>query len=255
MIKVSAVITTFNSEKTIKKCFQILAWADESLSLDSFRADQPKPLVNEFQDTFVDKVQFKQINFQGYAKQKQTVIDMASHDWVLLLDDDECLTPKAIKKIKSWQLSEPKAVAFAMPRIEWVFWSWAHPWVKRNEFVRLFNKQSAKMSQDLVHESIQVNGKKKRLYAPFKHYGEKTIQIKLDKINKYSALAAQQKYDKGVRCSVFRLFFYPPIYFIRQYLIKRQIFNGIAGVINASLNSYYAYMKYAKLYELQKNKD
>ena len=161
----------------------------------------------------------------------------------------------AIKKIKAWQLPAPKAQAYAMPRIEWVFWHWAHPWVTRNEFIRLFNTKHAVMSQDLVHESIQVDGKKKRLYAPFKHYGERSIQIKLDKINKYSALAAQQKYDKGVRCSALRLLLYPPIYFIRQYLIKRQIFNGIAGVINASLNSYYAYMKYAKLYGLQKNKD
>lgn len=255
MNKVSAVITCFNAEKTIKTCLQSLVWADEVVILDSHSTDETMVLIDEFKQTFPDKVRVEQLSFQGYAKQKQSVIDMATHDWVLLLDDDECLTPQAIKKIKKWQQNKPKAQAYAMPRIEWVFWHWAHPWVKRNEFVRLFNKNHAKMSQDLVHESIQVEGKKKRLYAPFKHYGERTIQIKLDKINKYSALAAQQKFEKGKRCTAFRLLFYPPVYFIRQYFIKRQMFNGIAGVINASLNSYYAYLKYAKLYELQKNKD
>lgn len=255
MNKVSAVVTSFNSEKTIKKCLQSLAWADEIIILDSFSEDQTQNLVDEFQETFVEKVRFKKEEFQGYAKQKQAVIDMASHDWVLLLDDDECLTPKAIKKIKAWQQMAPKAQAYAMPRIEWVFWHWSHPWVKRNEFIRLFDKNHAHMSQDLVHESIQVKGKTKRLYAPFKHYSETSIQSKLDKINQYSALAAQQKYENGKRCSGFRLIFYPVFYFFRQYFVRRQVFNGFAGLIKATLNSYYAYLKYAKLYELQKNKD
>ncbi|WP_154224599.1 glycosyltransferase family 2 protein [Marinicella rhabdoformis] len=255
MIKISAVVTSFNSEQTIKKCLQSLAWADEIIILDSFSEDKTLDFINEFKETFANKVQFQQVEFQGFAKQKQAVIDLASHDWVLLLDDDECLTPKAIKKIKTWRQSIPKAHAFALPRIEWVFWHWSHPWVKRNEFVRLFNKKHAYMSQDLVHESIQVEGKTKRLYAPFKHFSETSIQLKLDKINQYSALAAEQKFQNGTRCSGVRLIFYPVFYFFRQYFVRRQIFNGFAGLIKATLNSYYAYLKYAKLYELQKKKD
>lgn len=255
MIKVSAVITCFNAEKTIKTCLQSLAWANEIIILDSFSEDGTEDIISDFQQTFKDKVRYEQRVFNGFSEQKQAAIDLAKHDWVLLLDDDECITPKGITCIKKWQKTEPKAAGYELPRIEWVFWQWSHPWVKRNGFVRLFNKAKGQMSQDLVHESIQLEGKKKSLYAPIKHYGERSIQLKLEKINKYSALAAQQKYQRGKRCSFLRLIIYPPFYFLRQYFIKRQIFNGIAGVINASLNSYYAYMKYAKLYELQKKND
>lgn len=247
---VSAVITCFNSAKTIEKCIQSLAWADEIIVLDSFSEDDTLKIIQA-----QDNVQLKQQAFKGFAQQKQDVIDMAKHDWVMLLDADECLTPKAIKRIKKWQHKPHQAKGYNLPRIEWVFWHWAHPWVKRNEFIRLFNRKHAHMSQDLVHESIQVDGEVKRLYAPFKHYGETSIQVKLDKINRYSALSAQQKFDRGKRCSPVRLFLYPVFYFFRQYIIKRQVFNGVAGVINATLNSYYAYLKYAKLYELQQKKD
>jgi len=250
MIKVSAVITSFNAEKTIEKCLESLTWADEIIVLDSFSEDQTTEIIKKF-----SVVKLVQKSFKGYSQQKQDVIDMAANDWVLLLDSDECLTPKAIKKLKKWSQGTPKADGYNMPRIEWVFWHWAHPWVKRNEFIRLFKRSCSKMSPDLVHESIQVEGVVKRIYAPFKHYGETSIQVKLDKINRYSALAAQQKFERGKRCSAVRLFIYPVFYFFRQYFIKRQIFNGVAGVINASLNSYYAYMKYAKLYELQQKKD
>ncbi len=255
MNKVSAVITCFNAEKTISSCLESLSWADEVVILDSYSEDHTPGLIANFQTVLPNKIVFKQQVFEGFAKQKQAAIDLATNDWVLLLDDDEQLTPKAIHCIKKWQQKKPKAPGYALPRIEWVFWHWSHPWVKRNEFIRLFDKNRAHMSQDLVHESIILDGKKKRLHAPFKHYGERSIQMKLDKINRYSALSAQQKYQRGVRCTALRLLLYPPFYFFRQYFIKRQIFNGISGVINASLNSYYAYLKYAKLYEIQKSND
>lgn len=248
--KISVVITTFNAEKTIQTCLDSVAWADEVIVLDSYSDDKTLTIMADFPDVIC-----RQQEFKGYAQQKQDVIDMASHDWVLLLDADECVTPKAIKKIQQWQSKEPKADAYNMPRIEWVFWHWAHPWVKRNEFIRLFRKSKSHMSDDLVHESIQVDGSVKRLYAPFKHYGETSIKVKLEKINRYSELSAQQKFERGKRCTPMRLFFYPIFYFFRQYIIKRQIFNGVAGVVNATLNSYYAYLKYAKLYELQQRKD
>ncbi|GAA4810971.1 LPS biosynthesis protein [Marinicella pacifica] len=248
--EISVVITTFNAEKTIQTCLDSVVWADEVIVLDSYSDDGTLAIIAEYPQVMV-----KQQTFKGYAQQKQDVIDMANHDWVLLLDADECLTPKAIKKIQQWQTKQPKADAYNMPRIEWVFWHWAHPWVKRNEFIRLFRKSKSHMSPDLVHESIQVDGVVKRLYAPFKHYGETSIQVKLEKINRYSELSAQQKFERGKRCTPMRLFFYPIFYFFRQYFIKRQIFNGVAGVVNATLNSYYAYLKYAKLYELQQRKD
>lgn len=255
MIKISAVITCFNAEKTIQHCLDSVLWADEVMVLDSFSEDKTISIIEHLQAENGNKIVLKQQLFKGFSQQKQDAIDLASHDWVLLLDADELMTDTAIKKIKQWQPKQPTAQGYALPRIEWVFWQWSHPWVKRNSFVRLFNKNHAKMSQDLVHESIQVNGKKQSLYAPFRHFGETSIKVKLDKINRYSALSAQQKYQRGQRCSGLRLLLYPIFYFFRQYFIKRQIFNGIAGVINATLNSYYAYLKYAKLYELQRKKD
>lgn len=248
--KISVVITTFNAGKTIKTCLDSVTWADEVIVLDSFSDDETLELIEQYPDVIC-----RQQEFKGYSQQKQDVIDQANHDWVLLLDADECLTPKAIKRIQKWQTKEPKADAYNLPRIEWVFWHWAHPWVKRNEFIRLFRQSKSHMSPDLVHESIQVDGVVKRLYAPFKHYGETSIKVKLEKINHYSELSAQQKFERGKRCTPMRLFFYPIFYFFRQYFIKRQIFNGVAGVVNATLNSYYAYLKYAKLYELQQRKD
>ena len=248
MINVSAVVTCFNNEETIVKCIESLLFADEIIILDSFSTDETMPLLKKF-DCIIHQQKFK-----GYSLQKQDAINLASNDWVILLDSDEYLTVNAQQKIKSWMHNKPNADAYELPRKEWVFWQWSHKFVHMNKFVRLFNRQKAQVSDAMVHESVKTTGKLAKLNAVIKHFGETSITIKLEKINKYSQLAAQQKFQRGKRVNLLKLMLYPLWYFFKQYFVRRQIFNGVAGFINAYINSKYAFLKYAKLYELQKNK-
>ncbi len=246
MTKLSAVVTCFNNEATIEKCISSLSMADEIIVLDSFSSDKTLQILEGLNCTI------RQQEFKGFWQQKQDAINLCNYDWVILLDSDEWLNTKAQQQIKTWMKQYPQEDAYTLPRREWVFWQWSHKWVHMNKFVRLFNKTKAKVSQDLVHESIKSEGKKSHLNAVIKHYGETSISLKLEKINKYSQLSAEQKFQQGKRVTPLKLVFYPPWYFLRQYIIRRQIFNGWAGFINAKLNTKYAFLKYAKLYELQK---
>ena len=249
MIEISAVITCFNNQDTILKCVKSVEFADEIVILDSFSTDET---LKQLEQT---KSVIHQQKFKGFSKQKQDAINLAKYDWVLLLDSDEFLTMQAQKRINEWKQNPPTADAYELPRREWVFWQWSHNWVRCNHFIRLFNRNKAQVSNDLVHESIKCNGSLRKIKAEIKHLGETSIAKKIEKINFYSQLAAEQKYKMGKRVSPIKLLFYPAIYFIKQYFFRRQIFNGWAGLINASLNSRYAFLKYAKLYELQKNKN
>jgi len=248
MIKISAVVTCFNNEQTIVKCVESLLFADEIIVLDSFSTDKTLSLLKQF-DCIVH-----QQNFKGYSLQKQDAINLASNVWVILLDSDEYLTANAQQKIKSWAQDSPSADAYELPRREWLFWQWSHKFVHMNKFVRLFNREKAQVSAAMVHESVKTTGKLVKLDAVIKHFGETSITLKLEKINKYSQLVAQQKFQGGKRVGLLKLLLYPIWCFFKQYFIRRQIFNGAAGFINAYINSKYAFLKYAKLYELQKNK-
>jgi len=244
MNKLSAVVTCYNNQETIEKCVRSLSFADEVMVLDSFSSDNTLKILASLNCTV------KQQTFKGYAKQKQDAINFANYDWVLLLDSDEFLTTEAQAIIKNWQKRTPNAAAYSLPRREWVFWQWSSPWVRMNKFIRLFNKISARVSNDLVHESIQSSGKVASLNAIIRHYGETSVAVKLAKINKYAELSAQQKFQQGKKVSRLKLVVYPIWYFIKQYFFRRQIFNGRAGFINAKINTQYAYLKYAKLYEM-----
>ena len=251
MIKVSAVVTCFNNESSIVQCIESLAFADEIVVLDSFSQDKTLGLLAPF------ACKIHQQKFKGFSQQKQEAINLAQHDWVLLLDSDEFLSTKGQNIISDWKKNTKTAqvAAYALPRREWVFWQWSHPWTHKNKFVRLFNRHKAFVSKDKVHESIKSKHRCSILPALIYHKGETSIRLKMEKINQYSQLAAEQKFQAGKRVTPIKLLFYPVWYFFKQYFIRRQIFNGWAGVINASLNSHYAFLKYAKLYELQKNKN
>ena len=249
MIKISAVITTLNNEETIEKCLQSLGFADEIVVMDSFSTDTTLQILNKYNCVI------KQQKFKGFSQQKRDAISLASNDWVLLLDSDEFMSDDGQTAIAEFKNKSPEFDAYSLPRREWVFWKWSHSWVRMNHFVRLFNKNLSTISDDLVHESVKTSGQLSKLKAEICHFGETSISKKVEKINQYSQLAAKQKFQQGKRTSPLKLVFYPPWYFFRQYFLRRQIFNGWAGFINASLNTRYAFLKYAKLYELQKNKD
>ncbi len=244
MPKLSAVITCFNNEDTIKKCVKSLSFADEIIVLDSFSNDKTIGILKQLPCTV------HQQKFKGFWQQKQDAIDLCNNDWVILLDSDEFFTDKAQQLISQWKTIQPQFSAYKLPRREWVFWQWSHPLVHQNKFVRLFDKRVSYVSHDLVHESVKTKGKISSLNATIMHYGETSVEVKIEKINKYALLAAQQKFQQGKKVSKLKLALYPPWYFFRQYFIRRQIFNGKAGFINAKLNTRYATMKYAKLYDL-----
>ena len=177
MPKLSAVITSFNNQETIAQCVDSVGFADEIVVLDSFSTDETLSILKE-KNCLVSQQKFK-----GFSQQKQDAIELASYDWILLLDSDEFLTSEAQKKIKEWKEITPNADAYTLPRCEWVFWQWSNNWVHMNKFVRLFNRKKAHVSKALIHESIQTSGKTIELKAVIKHFSDASISKKVEKIN------------------------------------------------------------------------
>ena len=106
----------------------------------------------------------------------------------------------------------------------------------------------------MVHESIIVNGKIKKAKGFIYDYGTIDLKTHLDKINAYSSLRAEEKFEKNKKSSLLKLLFVFPLAFFKSYIIKRSFLNGTRGFIASMNNSFYAYLKEAKLYELNNKK-
>ena len=73
-------------------------------------------------------------------------------------------------------------------------------------------------------------------------------------LNEYSSLRALEKFEKNKKSSLIKLLFIFPLAFLKSFIIKRGFLNGTRGFIAAINNSFYAFLKEAKLYELNNSK-
>ena len=243
----SAVVTTFDNAATLGRCLASLAFCDETVVLDSGSHDASCDIAQAHGARIAVEP------FKGYGPQKQSAIDKATHDWVLLLDADEYLTDGGREAIER-ELADPRANGFRLPRQEWLFWRWPHRGTRGNRQLRLFRRSQGGMNQVPVHAAPEVRGRVIDLDAPFRHYGEPDLAVRVEKINRYSSGLVEHTRGKRRRFIALRLLFYPALAFLKLYLGKRYFLNGWAGFFAARTQAFYAFLKYAKLLEADRRK-
>ena len=244
MVRLSAVVTTFNNADTLRSCLNSVQWADEILLLDSFSTDETCQVAAEFSANII------QHKFQGYSKQKQMAIDAASNDWVLLLDADEALSAESRAEIQNLLTKGPTADGYTLPRIEQLFWQMTHPGSRMNHFLRLFDRRKGGMNDVPVHAAPEVkDGRVEPLAEGFYHFGEPDIHTKVAKLNSYSTGLVEYKAGRKKKASMLTCIVYPPFMFLKSFVFKRNYRNGWAGFIGSVCMAFYAFLKYAKLYE------
>ena len=79
--KITVLLPTFNSEKTIRKTLDSISWANEVIMIDSFSDDSTLDIAKEFNN--VNIIQHEYINS---SKQKNWALRHCSNDWILQID-------------------------------------------------------------------------------------------------------------------------------------------------------------------------
>src|SRR3569833_1071356 len=238
----SVVVTTYNSADKLAASLGSVAWADDIVVLDSGSTDATAQIAQRH------GARLHAQPFAGYSAQKQAAIDLARHRWVLLLDSDEALPPAAAAAIRR-ALEAPACAGYQLWRREWVFWRWQSPRARLNHYVRLFDRERARMSGHSVHEAVQVDGPEGKLEVVLDHFGAPDIAGRVDKANRYSTLQAAGDARRQRARLGWRLVAYPTIAFLRYYLLRGHWRAGWAGFIAARVHAFYTFLKYAKLHE------
>lgn len=241
---ISVVVITRNEADNITDCLEGVRWADEIIVVDSGSTDRTRELARQQDARVID------IDWAGFGAAKQRGVDEARGPWVLSIDADERVTPALAEEIQRAVCDEQYA-GYEMPRLT----SFVGVWVRHSgwypDFVlRLFCKDCGRFSQALVHEGVTVDGAVGRLTHDLLHYSYRSLTDYLQRLNRYTTLAAQELHDRGVRAALWQPLLKPPAIFLKRYLLKAGFLDGWTGLQIAFLSAVYVFVKYAKLRDL-----
>lgn len=244
-MKLTVTVITKNESANIAAALESVAWADETIVVDSGSTDDTVAIAR----AHATRVEVR--DWQGYSAQKDYAAGLASNDWILSLDADERVTPELAGEIRTLLERDPPARGYRVPRTTWYLGRWIHStdWYPDYQ-LRLYDRRAGRWNGRRVHESIELQGTPGMLGHELQHYAYRNISHHLSTIDRYTTLAAEQWLAEGRRTDALEMCLQPPFAFLRNYVLRRGLTDGTAGLLISVLNSYYVFLKFAKLWEL-----
>jgi glycosyltransferase involved in cell wall biosynthesis len=248
MAKLSVVTIALNEEHNIVQCLESVRWADELIVVDSGSLD----LTVERAKQFPAKVM--QMDWRGYGATKNEALQHATGDWILWLDADERVTSELAKEIQEILKNDNGKVAgYTVPRKAYFLGKWIkHCGWYPSRVTRLFRRTRGKFSETKVHEHLMLDGVVGKLQHDLLHYTDPNLHHYFQKFNRYTSLAAEDLHADHRAFAVSDLFLRPPFVFFKMYFLRLGFLDGLHGFILSIVSMAYVFVKYAKLWELQK---
>jgi glycosyltransferase involved in cell wall biosynthesis len=247
--KLSVTVITKNEAADLGAALASVAWADEIIVVDSHSTDETVAIARQHTDRVIVR------DWPGYIDQKNYAAASASYDWILSVDADERATPALASEIRTLMAGAPRDAAFRIPRVTWHLGRWVRTtdWYPDYQ-VRLYDRRSAEWTGRYVHEALTVRGVTGQLRGELQHYAYRDIADHLETIDRYTTYAARQMREAGTRVSVLQIAGHPPLAFLRNYIARGGIRDGVPGLVISALNAYYVFLKFAKLWELERTR-
>ncbi len=244
MPNLSVCIISYNEERRIRACLEsVKGIADEIVLVDSCSTDRTRDIAAEFTNRVIEQP------FLGYIEQKNFAVAQASHDWILSLDCDECLSNElraSIIEIKP--LLDPRTV-YRVSRKTFYVYRWLdHCW-RPDWKVRLFHRAHAKWGGVNPHDRVVADTELAiELRGPLLHYTVDSISGHLQNVDRFTEIAAREAFAAGKRATVVDPVLHGLFSFVKQYLLKRGFLDGFAGLSVAVISGLAGFAKYAKLW-------
>ncbi|MBP9752923.1 MAG: glycosyltransferase family 2 protein [Proteobacteria bacterium] len=247
VIDASVYVVCKNEEKHIKRLLENVKDFKEVILVDSGSEDKTLDIAKTYSNV---KIYYHE--WQGYAKQKAYALSLCSSKWVLNLDADEAMSDEMRDEIKE-TIKNDDCDGINSTRQFYYLGKKPHRFIKYVRNLRFFKKE--KGSYDIsnkVHEGMKIKGVVKNGKGVFVDYGTDSITFQMQKQNEYSSLSAEENFEKGERVGALKLAFKMPLDFLKYYFLRRHFLDGLNGFIYSVNAAYYGFLKYAKIYELQK---
>src|SRR3989344_8124221 len=117
-IQATVCILTFNSGKTLRRALDSVRDFDEFLLCDGCSTDDTLAIAKEYGCRVIEQdTKFKNPDntLKDIGSLRNQCVDAAGHDWVLILDSDESVSPGLVDEIRQVVASDPATLLYQVP--------------------------------------------------------------------------------------------------------------------------------------------
>ena len=277
-VPVSVFVPIKNEAANLARCLASVRWADEIFVVDSHSTDQSAEIAQQFGARVV------QFDFSGtWPKKKNWALENLPfrNEWVFILDADETLPPKAELEFQDAIANAGTLAGYWINRRFMFMGRWLRHAYYPNWNLRLFRHAAGRYEKltdavtnsgdNEVHEHVVVNGPAGRLRCQMDHYAFPTVEVFVEKHNRYSNWEARVALERHLAASAgklesatvdrrrklkllsHRMPFRPLLRFLYVYLWQKGFLDGREGYYFARLHGIYEFLSVAKTVELRKN--
>jgi glycosyltransferase involved in cell wall biosynthesis len=245
---VSGFVITHNEQDDIADCLESIKWVDELIVVDSYSTDATAEIARRYTDRIV------QHEFAGHVAQTRFAFEQTTCDWVLWLDADERLTQEAAEEVRGIfeRPGGPGYDGFALPRKTFFLGRWiTHGgWYPQHK-LRLMRRAVARLGGEEPHPEAFVEGRVRKLKGDILHlsYPGGILEY-VHRSAKYADIAARGRLACGKRASLAGLALEPPFVFLKSYVLKLGLLDGVAGLAVAAGTAYHRLIRDIRMREL-----
>ncbi len=233
--------------ENIRQAIESLRFADRIVVADTGSRDNTKEIARQA------GAEVFEIPFEGFGKTKNRALGFCDGEWILFLDSDERVSPELADAIIRNIDGDSGHDGYLVNRLTYFLGKpvrhsgWFPDYV-----LRLFRREKGRFSDKLVHESVEVRGPVGKLDGLLYHHSYRDLHQYVQKMNEYTGMNARDMFEQGQRAGLWQMVLHPWATFVKMYLFKAGILDGVNGFILAVLSSYHVFVKYAKLRQLSK---
>ncbi|QKO41330.1 glycosyltransferase family 2 protein [Serratia marcescens] len=246
----SVVMIAKNEAGLLPDCLRSVEWADEIIVLDSGSEDDSVAVA----ESLGAKV-FTHTDWQGFGKQRQLAQSYASHDYVLMIDADERVTPELRQSIERVLNAPDDGAVYSCARRNLFLGRFMrHSGWYPDRVNRLYANQRYRYNDDLVHESLNIGDAKViPLSGDMLHLTCRDFFAFQRKQLRYAEEWATQRHRAGKRCGYRSILTHTLGAFVKTWLLRAGFLDGKQGLLLAVVNAQYTFNKYAALWALGRN--
>jgi glycosyltransferase involved in cell wall biosynthesis len=239
-VKLSAIIITKNEAANIAACLDSVAFCDERIVVDGGSEDDTIAIAAAAGATVITHA------WAGFGAQKNFALSQAQGEWVLSVDADERVSSGLAGEILS-AVGSARADGYEIARLStFLGRPMYHSGWFPDHVLRLFRREKARFTDDLVHERVVCGGRIARLAAVLDHHPVLRLEDAIARLDSYSTAGAHMLAGSRRHVSFASGITHGLWSFLRAYIWRLGFLDGREGFLLAVANAegtYYRYMK------------